>query len=52
MNLLQNYINGAWVNSGGTESINVVNPDGLEIFTFLEDWTTGIEFIKEEEEDL
>ena len=32
--------------------INVVNPDGLEIFTFLEDWTSGIEFIKEEEEEL
>ena len=32
--------------------INVVNPDGLEIFTFLEDWTTGITFIKEIEEEL
>jgi hypothetical protein len=32
--------------------IPVVNPDGLEIFTFLEDWTTGITFIKEEEEEL
>ena len=30
--------------------INVVNPDGLQDFTFLEDWTTGITFIKEEEE--
>ena len=32
--------------------INVVNPDGLQDFTFLEDWTSGIEFIKEEEEEL
>jgi hypothetical protein len=32
--------------------INVVNPDGLQDFTFLEDWTTGITFIKEEEEEL
>jgi hypothetical protein len=32
--------------------INVVNPQGLEDFTFLEDWTTGITFIKEEEEEL
>ena len=32
--------------------IEVVNPQGLEIFTFLEDWTTGITFIKEEEEEL
>ena len=32
--------------------INVVNPDGLQDFTFLENWTTGIEFIKEEEEEL
>jgi polyhydroxyalkanoate synthesis regulator phasin len=32
--------------------IPVVNPDGLEIFTFLEDWTTGITFIKEIEEEL
>ena len=32
--------------------INVVNPIGLQYFTFLEDWTTGIEFIKEEEEEL
>ena len=32
--------------------INVVNPDGLQDFTFLEDWTTGIEFIKEIEEEL
>lgn len=26
--------------------INVVNPDGLQDFTFLEEWTSGIEFIK------
>jgi hypothetical protein len=32
--------------------IPVVNPQGLEHFTFLEDWTTGIAFIKEEEEEL
>jgi hypothetical protein len=32
--------------------INVVNPDGLQEFTFLEEWTTGITFIKEEEEEL
>ena len=32
--------------------INVVNPIGLQDFTFLEDWTTGITFIKEEEEEL
>ena len=32
--------------------INVVNPQGLENFTFLEDWTTGIDFNKQEEEEL
>ena len=32
--------------------INVVNPQGLENFNFLEDWTTGILFVKEEEEEL
>jgi len=32
--------------------INVVNQDGLKDFTFLEDWTTGIEFNKQEEEEL
>ena len=32
--------------------IEVINTNGLENFTFLEDWTTGIEFIKEEEEEL
>ena len=32
--------------------IEVVNPEGLEYFTFLEDWTTGISFIKEVEEQL
>jgi len=32
--------------------IPVVNPQGLEHFTFLEDWTTGITFVKEEEEEL
>jgi len=34
------------------DKINVVNPTGLETFTFLEDWTTGITFVKEEEEEL
>jgi hypothetical protein len=32
--------------------IPVVNPQGLEHFTFLQDWTTGIAFITEEEEEL
>ena len=32
--------------------IEVLNPAGLEHFTFLEDWVTGITFIKEEEEEL
>jgi hypothetical protein len=32
--------------------INVVNPNGLEDFTFLEDWTTGIEFNKQEDIEL
>lgn len=30
--------------------IEVINTNGLEHFTFLESWTTGITFIKEEEE--
>lgn len=34
------------------KTIEVVNPNGLEDFTFLEDWTTGITFVKEEEEEL
>jgi hypothetical protein len=34
------------------DKINVVNPQGLENFTFLQDWTTGITFVKEEEEEL
>ena len=34
------------------DKINVVNPAGLETFTFLEDWTIGITFVKEEEEEL
>ena len=29
--------------------IEVVNPQGLEEFVFLKDWTNGIDFIKEEE---
>jgi hypothetical protein len=32
--------------------IEVVNTNGLENFTFLENWTTGITFVKEEEEEL
>ena len=32
--------------------IPVVNPQGLEDFNFLEDWTSGITFNKEEEEEL
>jgi hypothetical protein len=32
--------------------INVVNPNGLENFTFLQDWTTGIEFNKQEDIEL
>ena len=32
--------------------IEVLNLKGLENFTFLEDWTTGITFVKEEEEEL
>jgi hypothetical protein len=32
--------------------INVVNPQGLENFTFLQDWVTGVEFNKQEEEEL
>lgn len=31
------------------EKINVVNPSGLEEFTFLQDWLIGVEFTKEEE---
>lgn len=31
------------------EKINVVNPAGLEEFTFLQEWISGVEFIKEEE---
>jgi hypothetical protein len=34
------------------KKIEVVNPNGLEHFTFLEEWVTGIEFIKEIEEEL
>ena len=32
--------------------IEVINVAGLEDFNFLEDWTTGIDFIKEIEEEL
>ena len=32
--------------------INIVNPSNLEDFTFLDIWTTGIEFNKQEEEEL
>jgi hypothetical protein len=34
------------------KAIEVINANGLENFTFLEDWTTGITFIKEEEEEV
>ena len=34
------------------KAIEVINTNGLENFTFLEGWTTGITFIKEEEEVL
>lgn len=34
------------------KAIEVINTQGLENFTFLENWTTGITFIKEEEEEL
>lgn len=32
--------------------IEVINTKGLEEFTFLEEWTTGITFVKEIEEEL
>ena len=32
--------------------IEVINTQGLEDFNFLQDWTTGITFVKEEEEEL
>ena len=32
--------------------INVVNQEGLKDFTFLQDWVTGVEFNKQEEEEL
>ena len=32
--------------------IEVINTNGLEKFIFLKDWTTGIEFVDEEEEEL
>jgi hypothetical protein len=32
--------------------INVVNQSGLQDFTFLQDWVTGVEFNKQEEEEL
>ena len=31
------------------ETINIVNPAGLEEFTFLNGWVNGVEFITEEE---
>ena len=34
------------------DKINIANTQGLEHFTFLENWTSGITFIKEEEEEL
>lgn len=32
--------------------IDIVNPQGLDSFTFLKDWVTGIEFENEEDEEL
>ena len=32
--------------------IEVINTQGLENFDFLDSWTTGITFVKEEEEEL
>ena len=32
--------------------IEVLNPKGLENFNFLDSWTSGITFVKEEEEEL
>lgn len=32
--------------------ISVVNPKGLEKFSFLKDWVTGVDFIEEEEEEI
>lgn len=32
--------------------IEVINTNGLELFTFLKDWTTGITFEEEVEEEL
>jgi hypothetical protein len=34
------------------KSIDVINPQGLESLNFLEDWTTGITFTKEEDNEL
>jgi hypothetical protein len=34
------------------EKINITNPQGLEEFTFLKGWVTGVTFIEEEEEEL
>ena len=34
------------------DKINIANPQGLENFDFLDSWTTGIIFVKEEEEEL
>ena len=34
------------------DKINIANPQGLENFDFLDSWTTGITFVKEEEEEL
>jgi hypothetical protein len=32
--------------------ISIINPQGLEVFLFLKNWVTGVDFIKEYEEDL
>lgn len=34
------------------EKLNVVNPQGLEELFFLKDWTVGITFVEQEDEEL
>lgn len=33
------------------DAIPVMNPQGLDSFLFLKDWTTGIDFVENEEEE-
>jgi hypothetical protein len=49
---LQEQIKELGENEFEFKKIEVVNPQGLENFDFLDSWTTGITFIKEEEEEL